>query len=302
MAIKKLKVGLALGGGGARGLSHIGVLKVLEREGIPIDIITGTSMGAILGAAYALEKSFIKLENVVKKYSKIEEFNIDLSFFSTKNQKKQPFFLKKMSDFLKKGYIFNLELRKKYLNDGEGIKKIIHELVGDHYFKDTQIPFSAIAADLISGEKVVLNKGKLFDAILASSSIPGMFPPVNLDNKILVDGGIISVVPIETSRSMGANFVIAVNVNQRMKRKYEFKNAVDILFRSDSITSTELRRLQISTADIIISPKVGQIHWSNFSKPEKCIRAGEIAAESKIQELKRKLKSTEPKWWRRLFY
>ena len=98
MAIKKLKVGLALGGGGARGLSHIGVLKVLEREGIPVDIITGTSMGAILGAAYALEKSFIKLENVVKKYSKIEEFNIDLSFFSTENQKKQPFFLKKMSD------------------------------------------------------------------------------------------------------------------------------------------------------------------------------------------------------------
>ncbi|MEA2022201.1 MAG: patatin-like phospholipase family protein [Candidatus Caldatribacteriota bacterium] len=301
MAIKKLKVGLALGGGGARGLSHIGVLKVLEREGIPIDIITGTSMGAILGAAYALEKDFRKLEEIVRKYSKIEEFNIDFSF-STENQKKQPFFLKKMSDFLKKGYILNLELRKKYLNDGEGIKKIIHELVGDHYFKDTQIPFSAIAANLISGEKVVLNQGKLFDAILASSSIPGMFPPVNLDNKILVDGGIISVVPIETSRSMGANFVIAVNVSQRMKRKYDFKNAVDILFRSDLITSTELRRLQVSTADIIISPKVSQIHWSNFSKPEKCIRAGEIAAENKIQELKRKLKSAKPKWWRRLFY
>lgn len=302
MAKKKLKVGLALGGGGARGLSHIGVLKVLEREGVPIDIITGTSMGAILGAAYALEKNFIKLEKIVKKYSKLEEFNIDFSFSSTENQKKQPFFLKKMSDFLKRGYILNLELRKKYLNDGEGIKKIIHELVGDHCFKDTQIPFSAVAADLISGEKVVLNKGKLFDAILASASIPGMFPPVNLDNKILVDGGIVSVVPIETSRSMGADFVIAVNVSQRMKRKYDFKNAVDILFRSDSITSTELRRLQVSTADIIVSPKVNQIHWSNFSKPEKCIRAGEIAAENKIQELKRKLKSAEPKWWRRLFY
>ena len=110
IAKKKLKVGLALGGGGARGISHIGVLKVLERERIPIDIITGTSMGAILGAAYALEKNLHKLEEIVKKYSKIKEFNIDFSFL-TRNRKNQPFFLKKMSDFLKKGYLLNLELR-----------------------------------------------------------------------------------------------------------------------------------------------------------------------------------------------
>ena len=257
-------------------------------------------MGAILGAAYALEKNLHKLEEIVKKYSKIKEFNIDFSFL-TRNRKNQPFFLKKMSDFLKKGYLLNLELREKCLNDGTGIKKIIHELVGNHCFKDTQIPFSAIAADLISGEKVVLNQGRLFDVVLASSSIPGMFPPVNLNNKILVDGGIISVVPIETSRSMGTNFVLAVNVSQRMKRKYEYKNAVDILFRSDLITSTELRRLQISAADMVINPKVSHIHWSNFSKPEKCIQAGEIAAENKIQELKRKLKRAERNWWGKLF-
>jgi NTE family protein len=301
VAKRKIKIGLALGGGGARGLSHIGVLKVLEREGIHIDIMTGTSMGAIIGATYALDKNLSRLEEIVKKYSKIKEFNLDFSLFR-QNQKKQPFFLKKMSDFLKRGYILNLELRKKCLNDGEGLKGFIKELIDNHYFKDTIIPFSVVATDLVSGEKIILNKGRMLEAILASSSIPGMFPPVNMDNKILVDGGIISVVPIEACRIMGADFVIAVNVSQRIKRKYEFKNAVDILFRSDSITSTELRKIQLSAADAIISPRVSHIHWANFSKPQKCIRAGEVAAENEICELKKKLKQAEPSWWKKLFY
>jgi len=301
VAKKNLRIGIALGGGGARGLSHIGVLKVLERENIPIDIITGTSMGAIIGAAYALDKNLPKLENIIKTYSKIEEFNLDFSLFK-QNQKNQPFFLKKMSEFLKKGYILNLELRKKCLNEGVGLKKIIKELLGGHYFKDTKIPFSAVATDLISGEKVVLNQGRMLEAVLASSSIPGMFPPVEIDNMTLVDGGIISVVPIETARLMGANFIIAVNVSQRIKKKYEFKNAVDILFRSDLITSSELRKIQLSLADAIISPNVSKIHWANFTKPYKCIHAGEIAAENEILEIKKKIKQGEPSWWRKLFY
>jgi len=301
VAKRKLKVGLALGGGGARGLSHIGVLKILERENIPIDMIAGTSMGAILGAAYALGKDIRKIEKIVKDHSGIEELNIGLSLFQ-QSKKKQPFLLKKMSDFLKKGVLLNLELRKKCLNDGDALKKIIFTLVNNHGFKDTQIPFSAIAADLVSGKKIVLNQGKLFESILASSSIPGMFPPVHLENRMLVDGGIISVVPIETCRSMGADFIIAVNVSQRIKRKYDYNNAMDILFRSDSITSYELRRAQLSKADFVISPKVNHIHWANFKKPEKCIRAGELAAEEKIQELKMKLKSAEPSWWKKLFY
>jgi NTE family protein len=139
VAREKLKVGLALGGGGARGLAHIGVLKVLERENIPIDLITGTSMGAIIGAVYALRKDISAIEKITEKYSKISEFNIDLSF-SKKGRKDKPFFLKKMSDFLKRGYILNLELTRKYINDGEGLRKVIKELVNNKTFEDTQIP------------------------------------------------------------------------------------------------------------------------------------------------------------------
>ena len=301
VAKEKLKVGLALGGGGARGLAHIGVLRVLERENIPIDLITGTSMGAIIGVVYALKKDISAIEKIAEKYSKISEFNIDLSF-GEKERKGKPFFLKKMSDFLKKGYILNLELRRKYLNDGGEIRKIIGELIDDKTFEDTKIPFVAVAADLVRGEKVIISRGKLFDALLASSSIPGMFPPVILDRKILVDGGIVDVVPIEVAQSLGANFVIAVSVSHTIKKRFEFNNAVEILFRTDSITSAELRKLQLSFADVVITPKVGRFHWSDFSKPERCIREGEIAAQDTISELKKKLKSAKPSWWRKLFY
>jgi len=301
VAKEKLKVGLALGGGGARGLAHIGVLKALERENIPIDLITGTSMGAIIGAVYALKKDISAIEKIAEKYSKISEFNIDFSF-SEKERKDKPFFLKKMSDFLKKGYILNLELRRKYIDEGEGVKKIIKDLVGDKAFTDTKIPFAAVAADLVKGEKVIIRKGKLFDALLASASIPGMFPPVILDKKILVDGGIVDVVPIEAAQSLGANFVIGVNVSQTIKKRAEFDNAVEIFFRSDSITSAELRKLQLSFADIVITPKVRRFHWSDFSKPEQCVREGEVAAQNAILELKKKLKSAKPIWWKRLFY
>jgi NTE family protein len=290
---EKLKVGLALGGGGARGLAHIGVLKVLKRENIPINLIVGTSMGAIIGAAYALKKDISTLEKIVEKYSKIGVFNINLSF-SEKEKKDKPYFFKKMSDFLKKVYAFNLELRREYLNDGEDLKKIINDLVGDKVFADTKIPFAAVAADLIKGEKVILNQGKLFNALLASASIPGIFPPIILDGKTLVDGGIVDVVPIETARSLGANFIIAVNVSPTLKKRFEFSNAVEILFRSDSITNNELIKLQLSSADLVINPKVGRFHWSNFSKPEKFIREGEIAAQNVLSELKKKLKRVTP--------
>jgi NTE family protein len=292
VAKEKLKVGLALGGGGARGLAHIGVLKVLKKENIPIDLIVGTSMGAIIGAVYALKKDMAILEKIVEQFSKIGVFNINLSS-DEKEKEVRPYFIKKMSDFLKKVIIIS-GAKKNYLNNGEELKKIIYDLVDNKVFADTKIPFAAVAVDLVKGEKVILNRGKLINAILASTAIPGIFPPIILDGKILIDGGIVEVVPIEAARSLGANYIIAVNVSQTLKKRLEFSNAVEILFRSDSITSNELIKLQLSSADLVITPKVGRFHWSNFSKPEKFIREGEIAAQNILSELKKKLKRVTP--------
>ena len=300
MAKDKIKIGLALGGGGARGLAHIGVIKVLERENIPIDVTTGTSMGAIIGGVYALERDILSVEKNTKKYSDIGRFDIGFTI-SEKNRKDRPFILRKVSEFLKKTYLLNLEFRRKYINEGEELRKVIKELVDNKTFEDTKIPFAAVAADLVRGEKVILQTGKLFDALLASASIPGMFPPVIVNKKVLVDGGIVEVVPIEAARSLGANFIIAVNVSSTLKKRYEFSNMVEVLFRSDSITSNELRKLQLSFADAVITPKVERFHWSDFSRPDKCIKEGEIAAQNSIAKLKEKLRYAKPGWWRRLF-
>lgn len=301
MVSKRLKIGLALGGGGARGLAHIGVIKTLEKERIPIDIITGTSMGAIIGGVYALNKDTEEIKKIADKYAEImHAFNLNLNF-SQEERKEKPLFLKRIADLLKKGYILNQELRNKYLNEGEELKKILRELVGDRTFAEVKIPFAVVATDLIKGEKIILQDGELFNALLASASIPGIFPPISLNRKILVDGGIVEVVPIETARTLGADFVIAVSVSSSLKKKYEFNNAVEILFRSDEITSNYLRRLQLSFADVVITPKVGRFHWSDFSKPEQCIREGEIAAQSSILEIKKKLKQKRGIWWKRLF-
>ncbi|HDK27163.1 MAG TPA: patatin [Candidatus Atribacteria bacterium] len=300
VAKDKIKIGLALGGGGARGLAHIGVIKVLERENIPIDVITGTSMGAIIGGVYALERDILSVEKNTKKYSDIGRFDIGFTI-SEKNRKDRPFILRKVSEFLKKTYLLNLEFRRKYINEGEELRKVIKELVDNKTFEDTKIPFAAVAADLVRGEKVILQTGKLFNALLASASIPGMFPPIIINKKVLVDGGIVEVVPIEAARSLGANFIIAVNVSSTLKKRYEFSNMVEVLFRSDSITSNELRKLQLSFADAVITPKVERFHWSDFSRPDKCIKEGEIAAQNSIAKLKEKLRYAKPGWWRRLF-
>ncbi len=301
MVVKRVKIGLALGGGGARGLAHIGVIQVLERENIPLDLITGTSMGAIIGGVYALTKDISAIKKVADKYTEVmSTFNLNLNFGEEEKGGK-PLFLKRVADFLKKGYILNQELRNKYLNEGEELRKIIRELVKDKTFAEVEIPFAVVAADLIKGEKVVLQEGKLFNALLASASIPGIFPPVVFGKKLLVDGGIVEVVPIETARSLGANLVIAVNVSSSLKRKYEYNNAVEILFRSDEITSSHLRKLQLSYADVVITPQVGRFYWSDFSKPEQCIKQGEIAAQESILEIKRRLKQKGGVWWKRLF-
>ncbi|MBI3638610.1 patatin-like phospholipase family protein [Candidatus Wolfebacteria bacterium] len=182
---KKLKVGLALGGGGAKGLAHIGVIKALEAAGIKIDFISGTSMGSLIGGFYAATGDVRVLEEL---------------------------FLK-----LKKGDIFPMSklLRKR---DGNLFrdKSIIELLEADIKgvkIKDCKIPFAAVATDVKNGEDVIIKKGSLTDAIRASSALPVVFAPVSMGGKLLMDGGFSNPVPADVCRDMGAEIVIAVDVS-----------------------------------------------------------------------------------------
>lgn len=306
MKNKYFKIGLALGGGGARGLAHVGVIKALEREDIPIDFIAGTSVGSVVGAFYALHKDSQKLLTTARQLAdKMNKYQNQLDFnqfnqFEKEDKKIFPWV--KLTDFIKRGYFLHTELKKTYLNDGMMIKKLYSEIFGERLFSETKLPFIAVAADLISGEEIFLNKGKITPALMASCAIPGIFPPVQFQNKLLVDGGIIDNIPIKAVRKMGANLVIASNISKKLKRKTEFKNAIDILLRSEKITSNELRKEQLETADFIISPEIHHVDWWNFSKPKQCIHLGEEATNKVIAELLKIIKKKKIKTgWKKLF-
>jgi len=181
--IDQKKVGLALGSGSARGLAHIGVIHALEDKGINIDYISGTSFGALVGAVHASSK----LESLEKVY---RDF-----------------------DWKKIAYFFDVVFPKSGLIDGNKVEIFVREYVNAKNIEDLFLPFRAVAADINTGEEIILDKGDVIEAVRASISVPAIFTPVRKNGRILVDGGLVNPVPVSTARSMGAEFVIAVDLN-----------------------------------------------------------------------------------------
>ena len=181
---QKKKIGLALGGGSARGLAHIGVIEVLEREGITVDVIAGTSAGAAIGALYAQGKD----AGIIK------EVALEMSF------------RQRLS-------LVDLALPKTGFIEGKKIKDLIRLVIGgDLNFSDLKIPFACVAADINTGQEVVISKGSILEAIRASISLPAIFTLVKREDRYLVDGGLVNPVPVNVVKDMGADFIIAVNV------------------------------------------------------------------------------------------
>ena len=267
--MSKGKVGLALGSGVARGLAHIGVLEVLEREGIPIDMISGTSMGAIVGAAYASGKSA----------RQIREFALDLGW-------------KKMVPLV------DLTVLKTGFIGGRRIKKRLKEIIGEVSFADLAKPFACVATDVITGEEVVFRDGPVLDAVIASISLPIIFRATKWRGRYLVDGTLVTPVPVRVLKEMGADFVISVNVLHHPGEKTplhpedvkEIKepNIFNIMIQTVNILASHLVESSLSGADIVIEPNMVDIGLADFHKAEECIRRGELATQESIPEIKRK--------------
>jgi len=285
---KKFKVVLALGGGGVRGLAHIGVLKVFEREKIPIDLIVGTSMGAVIGGAYALSKDSFYLERKVLELLKKKPIAKLEALAGESRPEEKRMIVEGLVSFVKDLLLWNLKGIKRSMGNGAEIKEIVRELVEKESFSQTKIPFACIACDLKTGDEVILNKGKLADAVMASSSVAAVFPPVKLGERLLIDGGITSEVPTEAASKLGADFIIVVNVEQKIFYD-KFRHGMDILFQSDEIRSHELIRLKMQLADFIVQPQIGDVSWAAFSQGLRCIQEGEKAAEESLDKLKKAL-------------
>lgn len=291
-------IGVALGGGAARGLAHIGVLKVLEREGILPQVVAGTSAGALVGAAYAWSRSVQAVEERFVSYASGDKFRkSSFGMFARPGQKRRKNFFQQLTHLVKQGVILGVTATKPSFISAETFSEDLHELLPDVAIEELPIRFAAIATDIVGGEEMVLAEGPLMAAVAASCALPGVLPPVSLRGTTLIDGGSVNKVPARTARQLGADFVVAVDIHAALEDEPGLARGIDIVSRSHAITSHALRRLLLAEADIVIRPEVGQIHWADFGRYAELIRLGEGAAQARVADIRRALRRAR---WRAL--
>lgn len=256
------RIVLALGGGGARGLAHIGVLQVFQEAGIPIAGIVGTSMGALIGSTYAAETDL--------------------------------YYLARVMDALGWEDLVDFNLSNLGLVDGSKVQALINLLTKGKTFETLKLPFWAVATDLHTGEEIVFREGPLAPAIRASISVPGIFNPVEYNHRILVDGAVVAGVPVNIAKEMKGELTIAVNVGFD-HTQHKIKNIFDVLSKVQDIMGNRLDSYQMQLADLAIVPQLGNIRTMHFHRAKECVQIGREAAEKAVSQIKEKMKHIQKK-------
>lgn len=255
-----VKIGLALGGGAARGFAHIGVIKVLEAHGIVPDIVVGTSAGSVVGALYAAGNSGFALQKLALEMDEgaISDWSVPL--FS------------RSSGVLK----------------GEALQNYVNKAVHNLPLEKMKIPFGAVATDLRSGAPMVFRKGNTGLAVRASSAVPSVFQPVQVGGHIYVDGGLVSPVPVRIAREMGADFIIAVNISSQPLAQ-PASSSLEVLLQTFAIMGQSINQYELKEADVVIKPNLGNMKGADFAGRNLAILAGEQAALQHLPEIRQKL-------------
>lgn len=286
---KFFKVGLALGGGGARGSAHLGVLSVLEREKISFDLIVGTSFGALVGCKYAMNPDAAVVMREMVEFvgsSKFKQTTINYLKENLEAEKQERGIFYSLKSYVKRGIFLSMSIRKGAFISEDDFLNVIRCLIGDSTFEDAKIPFSCVTTDLISGREILLDNGSMLEAVSASCSIPGVFPPITLNGGRMVDGGWVNKVPAEPAIAQGADFVIGVDTSDNFMEMDKFNTGLQIITRANDITRNVLSEFQSCYADFVIRPNVGHIHWTRFDKISDCYKIGVEATEAVIPQLK----------------
>lgn len=234
-------IGLALGGGAVLGAAHVGVLRAIDEFDIKIKYISGTSIGAFVAAFFAFGKNWKEIKQIATELKWIDITGISLSRYG--------------------------------LLSNEKLGKLILEHIGDKNIQDSDIPLAMIATDVTSGEKIILDKGPVADAVMASTCIPGIFKPIEKNGRMLVDGGIVENVPINTIKGMGAEYVIGIDLNA--KHKYDKPdNILDVIINSFHFLMKKSVKLQKEDADLLIEPDLAAFNRSDMSQVDKLMEKG----------------------------
>ncbi len=262
VARAKPKIGLALGGGAARGFAHIGVIKALETNGISPDIVVGTSAGSVVGALYAAGFGAFDLQKLA--------FQMEESAF-------------------KDWALFDRGLLK-----GEALEAFINKQVANKPIEGLKRRFAAVATDLQNGELAAFSAGNVGQAVRASSSVPGVFSPVVIHGREYVDGGLVSPVPARTARSMGADIVIAVDISQRPSGK-KGAGSVDVLLDTIAIMGNRIAGCELREADVVVTPNIKGLPAANFQQRHEAILEGERAGFGAIARIRERLAAWDAK-------
>ncbi|MDR7236172.1 MULTISPECIES: patatin-like phospholipase family protein [Neobacillus] len=247
------KIGLALGSGGARGFAHLGVIKALKDAGIPIHLIAGSSMGALVASFYG---AGIDMERLYK-----------------------------LSTAFKRKYFLDFTVPKMGFISGKKVKEFIKVFTHGKNIEELDIPIGIVATDLLTGEKVVFQTGPVADAVRASISIPGIFVPEKYNGRILVDGGVSDRVPVSVAKEMGADIVIAVDVS-RVKRNAEILSIYDVIMQSIDIMQAEIINNREIAASVMIRPPVEIYSSRAFTNIDEIINLGEEEAKKSLHQIK----------------
>ncbi len=262
------KIGLALGGGAVLGAAHIGVLKALIEKEVRIEYVTGTSIGAFVAALFAFGKNWEEINEISCKLKWMDISSISLSKYS--------------------------------LLSNDKIGELLVKHIGEKNLEEASIPLAIIATDAGSGEKVVLKKGPVADAVMASTCIPGLFKPVKIDGRMLLDGGIVENVPIKTLRDIGAEFVVGVDLNAEHEYQ-EPQNILDVLLNSFHFIMQQSAKYQTQNADLLIKPNLSAFDRADTSQIEDLIQQGYEDANTILNEKDLDLSSSNfNKFWNRL--
>jgi NTE family protein len=259
---RQIKIGLALGGGAARGFAHIGVIKALESQGIVPDIVVGTSAGSVVGALYAAGHNGFALQKMAIDMDEAGITDWTVPFFA------------KTAGILK----------------GEALQNYVNKAIGNLPIEKMKIPFGAVATDLNTGTSILFRRGNTGLAVRASSSVPGIFQAVKIGDHHYVDGGLASPVPVQYAREMGADFVIAVNISS-LPEAQATDSSLEVLLQTFTIMGQSINRHELKGADVVISPGLANMKSNDFQGRNLAILAGEEATISVMASLKQKLKA-----------
>mgnify|MGYP001208387183 CR=1 FL=1 len=281
--MSKPYLGLALGGGGARGAAHIGVIQALHRAGVRPDVIAGTSAGSTVGAMYAATLDPAWIEKRFREFIEHESFR---TFNSGEllDGRNQETFLSKVTSKVKQHYMVILGLNRSYVAKREILENAVDYLLPVDTFEELKIPLKILVTDIHSGEDIVYESGELKEAIVQSSSIPGFFEPTHKDGRLLVDGGVTAPLPVSVLKKL-TELVMAIDITNHSLKPLDDPNMIEIVRRSDIITSLKLKERIAQDADILIRPDVLGLHWSEFGKFDDLLKSGRDAAAKTLKSI-----------------